>query len=166
MIDCASGSRRFPLGHTWNGAPLPCAVGLAVIDALRREGLVEHVRERGARLRQEIEDAVRDVPLVREVRGHGFLLGIEYADPRDGESFLPPDLRVAGLVDETAFAQGLILLSTQPTRDGFAGDQTLFAPAFTATDEELTEMVARFARALHEVWAAVEGKLESTPVRA
>jgi adenosylmethionine-8-amino-7-oxononanoate aminotransferase len=162
----AKGSRRFPLGHTWNGAPLSCAVGLAVVDALEREGLVEHVRERGARLRREIEDAVSDVPLVREVRGHGFLLGIEYADPRDGESFLPPELRVAGLVDEKAFAHELILLSTQPTRDGFAGDQTLFAPAFTATDEELAEMVERLARSLREVWAAVEGKLEATAVRA
>jgi adenosylmethionine-8-amino-7-oxononanoate aminotransferase len=160
----AAGSRRFTLGHTWNGAPLSCAVGLAVIDALRREGLVEHVRERGARLRQEIDDAVRDVPIVREVRGHGFLLGIEYSDPRDGESFLPPGLGVAGRIDETAFERGLILLSTQPTRDGYAGDQSLFAPAFTASDEDLAEMVERFAVVVREVWRSVEGKLEAAPV--
>ena len=30
----ANGSRRFTLGHTWDGAPLSCAVGLAVLDAL------------------------------------------------------------------------------------------------------------------------------------
>jgi adenosylmethionine-8-amino-7-oxononanoate aminotransferase len=160
----AAGSRRFSLGHTWNGAPLSCAVGLAVLDALRREGLVERVRERGARLRRELAEAVRDVPLVREVRGHGFLLGIEYADPRDGESFLPPDLGVAGRIDETALERGLILLSTQPTRDGYAGDQTLFAPAFTATDEELAEMVERFAAVVREVWSSVEGRLEAAPV--
>jgi adenosylmethionine-8-amino-7-oxononanoate aminotransferase len=160
----AKGSRSFPLGHTWNGAPLSCAVGLAVVDALRREGLVERVRERGAGLRRELEEALRDVPLVREVRGHGFLLGVEYADPRDGTSFLPPELRVAGRVDDTALEHGLILLSTQPTRDGFAGDQTLFAPAFTAADDELAEMVERFAAVLGEVWAAVEGKLEAAPV--
>ena len=162
----AGGSRSFPLGHTWNGAPLPCAVGLAVIDALQREGLIDHVRERGSRLRQEVEEAVRDVPFVREVRGHGYLLGIEYADPRDGESFLPPDLRVAGRIDEAALERGLVILSTQPTRDGFAGDQSLFAPAFTARDDELTEMVERFAAVLRDVWAAVEGKLETTPVKA
>jgi adenosylmethionine-8-amino-7-oxononanoate aminotransferase len=102
---------------------------------------------------------------VREVRGHGFLLGIEYADPRDGESFLPPDLRVAARIDETALERGLILLSTQPTRDGYAGDQSLFAPAFTAEDDELAEMVERFAAVLREVWAAVEGKLEAAPVQ-
>jgi hypothetical protein len=56
------------------------------------------------------------------------------------------------------------VLSTQPTRDGYAGDQSLFAPAFTASDEELTEMVRRFAAAVGAVWAGVEGVLESTPV--
>jgi adenosylmethionine-8-amino-7-oxononanoate aminotransferase len=157
----AGGSRAFPLGHTWNGAPLSCSVGVAVLDVLKREQLVERVRERGPRLRQELEDALRDVPLVREVRGHGFLLGIEYADPRDGESFLSPELGVAGKIDATALEHGLIVLSTQPTRDGYAGDQTLFAPAFTATDEELTEMVERFAAVAHEVWGAVGGKLQA-----
>jgi adenosylmethionine-8-amino-7-oxononanoate aminotransferase len=157
----ANGSRTFSLGHTWNGAPLSCAVGLAVIDALRRERLVERVRERGRRLRDELEEALRDVPIVREVRGHGFLLGVEYADPRDGKSFLAPELGVAGRIDSTALEHGLVLLSTQPTRDGYAGDQSLFAPAFTASDEELTEMVERFATVAREVWAEVEENLEA-----
>jgi adenosylmethionine-8-amino-7-oxononanoate aminotransferase len=156
----ADGSRRFPLGHTWNGAPLSCAVGLAVIDILRREGLVERVRERGPRLRGELEEALADVPIVRDVRGHGFLLGIDYVDPRDGRSFLPPELGVAGRIDTLALEQGLVLLSTQPTRDGYAGDQTLFAPAFTATDEELGEMVERYASVVREVAAAAERELE------
>jgi adenosylmethionine-8-amino-7-oxononanoate aminotransferase len=159
----AAGTHSFPLGHTWNGAPVSCAVGLAVVDALEREGLVGRVRERGARLRDELEDALRDVPIVHEVRGHGYLLGVEYADPRDG-SFLPPELGVAGLMDETALEHGLLILSTQPTRDGYAGDQSLFAPAFTAGDEELGEMVARFATAAEAVWAGVERKLEASRV--
>ena len=154
----AAGSGRFPLGHTWNGAPLSCAVGLAVVEALTREGLVEHVRERGAELRRELEDAIADVPFVREVRGHGYLLGIEYADPTDRDEFLPVELGVAGRVDSTALENGLVLLSTQPTRDGYAGDQTLFAPAFTATDEELAEMVERFSATLREVWSSIEGE--------
>ena len=155
----ARGSRRFTLGHTWDGAPLPCAVGLAVIDAMKREGLVERVRERGARLRAELADALDGIALVREVRGHGYLLGISFVDPRDGESLLPPTLRVAGRIDAAAFDRGLITLSTQPTRDGFAGDQTLFAPAFTATDEELEEMVARFADAVRALAEDVDAEL-------
>ena len=157
----ARGSRRFTPGHTWDGAPLSCAVGLAVLDALRREGLVEHVRDRGELLLEELTTALKDIPMVREVRGHGYLLGVSYVDPRDGESFLPPELRVGGRVDQAAFEDDLITLSTQPTRDGFAGDQTLFAPAFIASDDELGEMVSRFAESVRRVAEQVEQDLSA-----
>ena len=156
----AQGSRRFTLGHTWDGAPLPCAVGLAVVDVLRSEGLVERVRERGARLREELVEALRGIDLVGEVRGHGFLLGVSYVDPRAPESFLPPELRVAGRIDDAALERGLVVLSTQPTRDGMAGDQSLFAPAFTTTDAELDEMVSRFAETMRQVADEAERELE------
>ena len=159
------GSRRFTLGHTWDGAPLACAVGLAVLEAVRSERLIERVRDRGARLRDELADALAGIPLVREVRGHGYLLGVSFVDPRDGESFLPPALRVGGRIDAAAFDRGLIVLSTQPTRDGYAGDQTLFAPAFTATDEELAEMVARFGDVVRQVSEELEPDLtRSEPI--
>jgi adenosylmethionine-8-amino-7-oxononanoate aminotransferase len=161
----AQGSRRFPLGHTWDGAPLSCAVGLAVVDVLRSEGLIERVRERGARLRDDLAAALADVPMVRTVLGHGYLLGVLYVDPRDGESWLPVDLRTGARIDRAAFDDGLIVLSTQPTRDGYAGDQTLFAPAFVASDAELDEMVERFAAVVRRVAADVDAELarEGTP---
>jgi adenosylmethionine-8-amino-7-oxononanoate aminotransferase len=160
----AGGSRKFTLGHTWDGAPLSCAVGLKVMDVLKKEGLIERVRDRGPRLRDELAEVLKGVPLVHEVRGRGFLLGIEYVDPRDGKSFLPPELRTAGRVDEVAFEHGLITYSTMPTRDGFAGDQTLFAPPFTSTDDELAEMVKRYAGAIRQVARELEIKLEPRPV--
>ncbi len=155
----AGGSRKFTLGHTWDGAPLSCAVGLAVVDVLKKEKLVEHVHERGPRLRDELAAALKGIPFVHEVRGHGYLLGIEYVDPRDRKSFLPPELRTAGRVDDVAFENGLITYSTMPTRDGFAGDQTLFAPPFTSTDAELAEMVARYKATLEQVAAELDAKL-------
>jgi len=158
----AHGSRRFTLGHTWDGAPLSCAVGLAVLHALRSEGLVEHVRDRGEILLEELTTALKDIPMVREVRGHGYLLGVSYVDPRDGESFLPPELRVGARVDQAAFEADLITLSTQPTRDGFAGDQTLFAPAFVASDDELDEMVSRFSDSVRRVAEQVERDLPAS----
>jgi adenosylmethionine-8-amino-7-oxononanoate aminotransferase len=157
----ARGSRRFPLGHTWDGAPLSCAVGLAVLHALRSEGLVDRVRDRGSLLRDQLAQALAGVPLVREVRGRGYLLGVEFVDPRDGRSFLPRELGVAGRIDRAAFDRGLVTLSTQPTRDGYAGDQTLFAPPFVTTDEELEAMVARFADAVRHVAEEVEASLPS-----
>lgn len=155
----AAGSGRFPLGHAWSGAPLPCAVGEKVIDVLRSERLIDSVRERGPRLRRQLAEALGGIEMVGEVRGHGFLLGVEYVDPRNGESFLPPDLGVAGRVDDAALSNGLVTLSTQPTRDGYAGDQSLFAPAFTATDGELAEMVERFAASVRSVADDVEREL-------
>ena len=55
--------------------------------------------------------------------------------------------------------RGLVVLSTQPTRDGMAGDQSLFAPPFTTTDAELAEMVSRFADAVRHVAAEVDEEL-------
>lgn len=155
----ARGSRKFTPGHTWDGAPVSCAIGLKVMDVLRTERLIERVRDKGPRLRDELAEALAGIPMVREVRGHGFLLGVEYVDPRDGKSFLPPDLGVARRVDLTALDNGLVVYSTMPTRDGFAGDQTLFAPPFTSTNAELTQMVERFASTLRSVAGSVEAEL-------
>jgi len=155
----AHGSRNFEHGHTWDGAPLPCAVGLAVLDTLVERGLVERVRTRGPSLREELEQALSDSEIVKEVRGRGFLLGVELIDPRDGESFLPDELDVASLVDQRAFEHGLLVTSTHSTADGYTGDQTLLAPAFIATDQELAEMVERFAAAVADVERTVKQSL-------
>lgn len=155
----AGGSRLFDHGHTWDGAPLPCAVGLAVLDTLLERGLVERVHERGPSLRDELEQALSGMEIVREVRGRGFLLGVEFIDPRDGESLLADEVDAAALVDQKAFEHGLLVTSSHSTADGYAGDQTLLAPAFIATDEELAEMVERFAATVTDVERSVKHSL-------
>jgi 4-aminobutyrate aminotransferase-like enzyme len=80
-----------------------------VLDVIKRQGLIERVRGRGARLRDELEQALVDVSLVAEVPRHGYLLGIEYADPNDG-TFLPPELRLAAKIDDLALERGLVIL--------------------------------------------------------
>lgn len=154
------GSREFDLGHTWDGAPLPSAVGLRVLDLLVEGGWVDRVRDRGPALRAELEAAVGGSPLVREVRGRGFLLGVELRDPRDGTSFLPVDLDAAAMVDDAAFERGLLVTSTHPQADGFVGDQVLLAPAYTSTDDELAEMLERFAATIADVERSVAAALE------
>jgi hypothetical protein len=153
------GSREFDLGHTWDGAPLSSAVGLAVLDLMVSRGLVERVRDRGPSLREQLETALAGSEIVREVRGRGFLLGVELVDPRDGESFLPVELDAASLVDDTAFEHGLLVTSTHPQADGFAGDQVLLAPAYVSTDGELAEMVDRLRTTIADVETAIKGSL-------
>jgi len=153
------GSREFDLGHTWDGAPVSSAVGLAVLDLLVEGHLVERVHDRGARLRDELEAALEGSEIVKEVRGRGFLLGVELVDPRDGESFLPVELDAASLVDDAAFERELLVTSTHPQADGFAGDQTLIAPAYTSSDHELGAMVDRFAATIEDVERAIKDAL-------
>jgi hypothetical protein len=62
-------------------------------------------------------------------------------------------------VDQTAFEHGLLVTSTHSTPDGYTGDQTLLAPAFTASDSELSEMVERFAVTIADVEKKVEESL-------
>ena len=155
----AEGSAEFDLGHTWDGAPLPCAVGLAVLEYIVRHKLVDRVHERGPRLLEQLKSALSGSRIVGEVRGRGFLLGVELVDPRDGKSFLPHELDAATLVDDTAFDMELLVSSTHSTPDGYAGDEVVLAPAYTSTDEELDEMIARFKATIEAVEKAVERKL-------
>lgn len=157
------GSREFDLGHTWDGAPLPSAVGLAVLDLIEERALVERVRDRGPALRDDLASALGGSGIVKEVRGRGFLLGVELVDPRDGTSFLPVDLDAAAIVDDTAFEHDLLVTSTHPQADGFAGDQVLLAPAYTSTDAELAEMVERFAATMNDVEQRVGARLAGSP---
>jgi adenosylmethionine-8-amino-7-oxononanoate aminotransferase len=157
------GSREFDLGHTWDGAPLSSAVGLAVLDLMVERGLVDRVRERGPGLRRDLEAALSSSKMVREVRGRGFLLGVELVDPRDGTSFLPDELDAASLVDDTAFRHELLVTSTHPQADGYAGDQVLLAPAYTSTDEELAQMVERFGATIADVERTVTRELSNVP---
>ncbi len=155
----AEGSAEFDLGHTWDGAPLPSAVGVAVLDYIVSHKLVDRVRTRGPELRNELAAALKDSEIVGEVRGRGFLLGVSLVDPRDGTSFLPDELDVASLVDDIAFERGLLVSSTHSTSDGFAGDEVVLAPAYTSTDDELGEMVDRFLETIEAVEKAVRKKL-------
>jgi adenosylmethionine-8-amino-7-oxononanoate aminotransferase len=154
-----NGSRDFDLGHTWDAAPLPCAIGLAVIDQLVERRLVDRVRARGPSLLDELDAAVGGMDIVGEVRGRGFLLGVELVDPRDGESYLPDEFGAGAWVENRALDRGLLVLSTHSTPDGFAGDELLLAPAYTSTDEELSEMIERFAAALGEVESEIARRL-------
>lgn len=67
-------------GSTFGGNPVSCAAALAVISTIANEGLLDHVKRVGERLRRGIE--ALDNPLVAGVRGAGLLLGVELTAPR------------------------------------------------------------------------------------
>lgn len=64
-------------GSTFGGNPLACAAGLAAIRAYQDENLIQRAAEAGQRLRARLEESLIECPAVREIRGHGLMIGID-----------------------------------------------------------------------------------------
>ncbi len=75
---------RNPYLHssTFGGNPLACAAGIATIDVIREEGLVERARELGEYMLAGLQSLAQRHPgLVKGVRGKGLLIGVDFTDP-------------------------------------------------------------------------------------
>jgi adenosylmethionine-8-amino-7-oxononanoate aminotransferase len=70
------GADGFPIGYTYTGHPTACAVALANLDIIEREGLVERAEDLGTRLLAELEP-LTELAVVGEVRGAGLMLALE-----------------------------------------------------------------------------------------
>ncbi|MFE9726165.1 acetylornithine transaminase [Streptomyces sp. NPDC005794] len=66
-------------GTTFGGNPVACAAGLAVLDTLAADGILDSVKRLGERIRDGVEGLGH--PLVSHVRGSGLLLGIVLTGP-------------------------------------------------------------------------------------
>jgi acetylornithine aminotransferase len=102
-------------GTTFGGNPISCAAALAVISTIAGEGLLDHVKRVGERLRRGVEALGH--PLVADVRGAGLLLGIVLTGPVSGA--VSTALRDAGFLvnpvqpDVVRLAPPLILTAAQ-----------------------------------------------------
>ena len=63
---------------TFSGGSLACAAGLATLRVLRDGPALVHAAGRGSQLREGLEAIARTCPTIREVRGHGLMLGLEF----------------------------------------------------------------------------------------
>ena len=62
-------------GTTFGGNPLVCSAGCAVLDVMKRDGIVAHAKEIGARWMADLKAI--DSPRIREVRGCGLIIGVQ-----------------------------------------------------------------------------------------
>ena len=150
----AAGSRDFSHGHTFNGYPLGCVVGLAMLRHLDEHKLIERVARKGPVFLNVLGETLAGCPFVDEIRGQGFLFGITYRD--DEHRFLDPSLRLARRIDVAALGERLPVYSTQPTADGYMGDQTMLAPSFETTDEDFAEIARRLSLAIARAAADIK----------
>jgi putrescine aminotransferase len=84
---CDSMFSENPLLHTstFGGNPLACAAGLAALDVIEDEGLVERSAKIGGYLKSRLADLAGKYELVSEVRGRGMMIGVEFAMDEVGE---------------------------------------------------------------------------------
>jgi adenosylmethionine-8-amino-7-oxononanoate aminotransferase len=104
------GKEIFNHGFTFGGHPVACAVALANIDVIEREGLCEHVLENEGRLRAVLE-SLHDLPIVGDVRGAGYFQAIELVkDQETKEKFSheESELLLRGFLAGELYRHGLI----------------------------------------------------------
>jgi 4-aminobutyrate aminotransferase len=114
-------------GSTFAGNPVCAAAGLATLDIIEAEGLA-NAAEAGARLRAGLERVATDA--VRDIRGAGLMLGVEFASHE-----------VAEAVQEAAFRLGLLTLE--------CGESSLrFSPPLIVSAVEVDTAIRLFEVAL------------------
>jgi 4-aminobutyrate aminotransferase-like enzyme len=68
--------------NTFGGNPVSCAVGLAVLDVLQDERLIENAQVVGAYLQRGLHELMQRHPLIGDVRGAGLFIGVELVTDR------------------------------------------------------------------------------------
>jgi 4-aminobutyrate aminotransferase len=128
-------------GSTFAGNPVCCAAGLATLD-LVQGGLMANAAAMGQRLRTGIEKVSEEHAVVRDIRGTGLMLGVEFAS--HGES---------NAVEMAAFKRGLLVLE--------CGEATLrLCPPLIVDDEVIATALAIFDDALNAAVRPQQGEDE------
>lgn len=110
-----SGEGEFAHGYTYSGHPVACAVALANIALIERDGLVEKVRDETGPYLAERLQSLSDHPLVGQVRSFGLLGAIELVEDKASRKHFEPLGRVGTLCRDHCFQNGLVM---RAVRDG------------------------------------------------
>ncbi len=137
----------FAHGYTYAGNPLACAAGLAVLEEVQRQKLIENAATRGARLKGLLQGLMNRYPFIGDVRGKGLLLAFELVADRDSMEPLPAELDAHIKLVEEAYRRGLIIYSRR-TRGGTIGDHFMVCPPLIVSDEDLDEIVQLLTESL------------------
>ncbi len=140
-------NRTFFHGHTFTGNPLACAAALASLEAFEREATLLRLQPK-IRLLGELLAGVAAMPEVAEVRGRGFMVGIDLGEH-------DPALRLGHRVVLEARRRGAVL---RPL-----GDVIVLMPPLSISAADLRRLVAitadSIAAAVASAYAAAPGEL-------
>ncbi len=134
-----------PLSHTstFGGNNLACAAGLATIQVIEDEGLVERSSRLGAVMLEGLRQAVGKSDLVKEVRGRGLMIGLEFRIDEVGELCVAQMLK-RGMCVAYALNNPRVLRFEPPltiTEEQIQFAVNTFGDALTETTDLLAELV-------------------------
>ncbi|PJR13308.1 aspartate aminotransferase family protein [Sinorhizobium meliloti] len=130
-IEDAAHEKGFLFYTTHVSDPLPAAVGLAVLDVVAEEGLVDRARLTGAKLFDGLSQLKQRFECVGDVRGRGLMLGVEIVKPGPSRS---ADHELGGRIAAEAFRRGL---SMNIVKLPGMGGVFRIAPPLTISEEEI-----------------------------
>ena len=110
----------FSHGITFGGHPVMCAIALKNIEIMKRERIVEHVRENEDAFRATLAQLL-DLPIVGDLRGTGFFYAIELVKDKDTrETFSDEECEwlLRGFLSNALFERGPDLPRGRPRRPG------------------------------------------------
>ena len=128
--------------NTFGGNPVSCAIGLAVLDVIRDDGLQAHARRVGARLLASLRALMDRFPLVGEVRGLGLFIGVDLVLDRATRAPAPEQ---ASYIANRMRERG-VLLST----DGPFHNVLKIKPPLVFTEADADFLAATLAAVLAE----------------
>ncbi len=132
---------EFYHGYTYAGHPVACAVALANLDIIEKEGLVERVRtDTGPYFTQALRERVSGHPLVGETRAFGLMGAIEIVKDKATKERFKPSGSAAIAVRDHAIAQGLMMRAT--------GDTMILSPPLIWTRDTIDMACDRIVKAL------------------
>ncbi len=134
-------------GMTFGGHPVQCAVALKNIEIMKRDRIVEHVREKEADFHAALSGLL-ELPIVGDLRGAGFFYALELVkDKETRESFSEEECEelLRGFVSPQLFQRGLIC------RADDRGDPVVqISPPLVAGQEEIDTIAGTLGAVLEE----------------
>ncbi len=139
---------EFYHGFTYSGHPVACAVALANLDIIEREGLVQRSNDTGFILREKLRDALRDHPMVGEIRGVGLIGAIELIADKRTRRFFDKRGRVGSICRDYCFENDLIMRAVR--------DTMVYSPPLIISEPEIDLLVERATRAIEQTYERVK----------
>ncbi|GAA2382486.1 MULTISPECIES: aspartate aminotransferase family protein [Gordonia] len=135
-------------GGTYGGNAVAAAAGVATLEVIEREGLVENARVRGAQLLDGLRAGLDGVDEICDIRGTGLMLAVEFGDPtaNAGSPDSAEAVRLAGAVQRACIDEDLLTLTCGPI-----GAIVRIIPPLTVTADEVATGTERFIRAVERV---------------